>query len=66
MGKTAPCYKNGIDCPLRCDICHAQCKEYHDWAAEQRQLKENARSKMEGAAYAVDNYEKRKRRLKSK
>lgn len=42
--KDCPC----IACPRRTAICHAQCVEYHTWAAALRARKFAARDKYQG------------------
>lgn len=56
--RDSPCLK----CPRRTAICHAQCKEYHDWAAE---VREQHRAQQKGAgadAVARDTITKIRRR----
>lgn len=36
MSDNSPCYGDGHGCSRRTAICHAQCREYHDWVEAQR------------------------------
>lgn len=58
-------------CPRRSAICHAQCKEYHDWAAALRARKFVAHDRHSGEIEARCRYAdaciaQRKRRNRAK
>lgn len=48
MGRISPCYT----CTKHTAICHAQCEEYHAWAAERRGLREAHKEKSRGGREA--------------
>lgn len=58
-----PCYR----CTRRSAICHAQCVEYHEWAADVRRQHIDERTRdSEGKAYASENIVKWHKRRKRK
>lgn len=65
--KDCPC----MACPRRSEICHAQCMEYHKWAAELRARKFAAHDKRQGELEARHRFadaciaQRRRRNMKN-
>lgn len=64
--KNSPCYRDGHDCPMRSQICHAQCKEYHDWVNEIRKVRIEERRTMDADAHTKRTIEINTKRANGK
>ena len=58
----SPCF----GCETRCLLCHAQCKEYHEWVEEQRKRKayENHYAEADAHTKSVTNVIRKRMHMK--